>query len=661
MTMHELHNLSKCGGSLIRVAAVAAAVLLGGSRGYADILSTSAAVKPNNSLLVDVQVTTSASVEHVSITYQTIGVDPLVTRPTLVSSSGSTTITIGRLRAKRIYTYSVDAFDRDGAPAGTATGSFTTGSLPPALQSNTYTLTGRTTSPLVILHDNQTGFRGFVGLDLHSSDAPQIVWYYSDAPSNATGVLAVDGAGSIVQDRNGNLVIGDAGSGGPSAADGFYRAITPDGTPLAESPRDCTVTPPPSASPKPAGWIWGQGNDWHEHLLPGADGVGGTVLHLAKIVKDPFFDAGQAPQGKRLQAGVGIRRWNVAAGTDELVWDPFNFLDPLTERTNATNSDPGANSDFSSPILCAGATLQAEEWMHANSLQVAPTGVILMSVRHLDTVVAISPLLDRIAWRIGRVGSNFTFPNPGDKFYHEHYVRMLDNGNLLLFDNGNGRPATEGGQYTRALELALDWSSMTAAKVWEYRHQTGSSGGVPVYKYSDRVGAAQRLPNGNTIVWFGADIDTTSLKPKTAQTYTLVEADASREANAVAVLDVQIPPGTAFPYRALPVETLFGEIPASGNVASAASLTASPNPIRVTGAANGATTISWNAPNTASIEIHVGSPNGPLFAAGGNNGSAQTAAWVTDGTTFYLQDVTGGKPLTADNTLATLVVHLLRL
>jgi hypothetical protein len=33
---------------------------------------------------------------------------------------------------------------------------------------------------------------------------------------------------------------------------------------------------------------------------------------------------------------------------------------------------------------------------------------------------------------------------------------------------------------------------------------------------------------------------------------------------------------------------------------------------------------------------------------------------VTDGTTFYLQDVSGGKPLTANNTLATVVVHLQR-
>jgi hypothetical protein len=176
-------------------------------------------------------------------------------------------------------------------------------------------------------------------------------------------------------------------------------------------------------------------------------------------------------------------------------------------------------------------------------------------------MVAISPQLDRIAWRICRFKSDFTFPNPSDRFYYEHYVRMLENGNLLLFDNGNGRPAAEGGLYTRALELALDWNSMTAAKVWEYRHQTGASGGAPVYKYSDRVGAAQRLENGNTIVWFGADIDPTTLLPKSPQTYTLVEADASPEAGAVAVLDVQIPPGTGFPYRALPVETLFGEVP----------------------------------------------------------------------------------------------------
>jgi parallel beta-helix repeat protein len=89
------------------------------------------------------------------------------------------------------------------------------------------------------------------------------------------------------------------------------------------------------------------------------------------------------------------------------------------------------------------------------------------------------------------------------------------------------------------------------------------------------------------------------------------------------------------------------------------SLTANPNPITVTGnAIVGSTTISWNAPDAQIIEIHIGSPNGALLTTQGNRGSIQTGEWVSDGLTFYLQDVTGGKPLTLDYTLATLVVHL---
>jgi len=89
------------------------------------------------------------------------------------------------------------------------------------------------------------------------------------------------------------------------------------------------------------------------------------------------------------------------------------------------------------------------------------------------------------------------------------------------------------------------------------------------------------------------------------------------------------------------------------------SFTASPNPIPVTGAATlGVTTLSWSAPDADVVEIHVGSPNGPLFTQMGTRGSIQTGLWVSDGLTFYLQDVTGGKPLTSDYTLATLVVHL---
>jgi hypothetical protein len=544
---------------MLRNASKVSTLLLAAGIGSAEISSTSASVRSNNSLIVDIQVTTSGNAAQAQVTYRADGVDPLVSRFTPVSTTGTTTITIGRLRANRRYTYTVRAIDDHGGPAGASSGNFTTGVLPAPLLMNSYTLQGRTTVPLVILPHTEAGFRGYVALDLHSSDAPQVVWYYSNAPSTATGVLQVDTVQSIVRKRDGDFLISDGGTGPPPlSADAFYREITPDGTVVAESPATCSVTPPGATSAS-SGWIWGQGNDIHEMLVPGADGVPGTILHLAKIVKDPFFDAGLAPQGTRLQSGTAIRRWNPAAGTDEVVWDPFSFLDPLKERTDAANSDPGGNSNSHGPFPCAGASLDIEEWTHSNSLQVSPSGVILMSVRHIDTVIAISPQFDRIAWRIGRFGSDFAFPNPSDRFYHVHFVRMLENGNLLMLDNGGGRPAADGGQYTRALELELDWNSMKAAKVWQYRHAVGESGGVPVYKYADKVGAAQRLSNGNTLVWFGADTDPTTLVGKNPQIFTLIEADTRPEASALAVLDVQIP-GNAAIYRAFPLNTLFGEV-----------------------------------------------------------------------------------------------------
>jgi hypothetical protein len=90
-------------------------------------------------------------------------------------------------------------------------------------------------------------------------------------------------------------------------------------------------------------------------------------------------------------------------------------------------------------------------------------------------------------------------------------------------------------------------------------------------------------------------------------------------------------------------------------------LTASPNPIPVTGTAVLAvTTINWMAPGAEAVEVRIGSPNGALFVGGGSRGSAQTGIWVADGMTFYLQDISGGKPLTAENTLATVVIRLQR-
>lgn len=91
-----------------------------------------------------------------------------------------------------------------------------------------------------------------------------------------------------------------------------------------------------------------------------------------------------------------------------------------------------------------------------------------------------------------------------------------------------------------------------------------------------------------------------------------------------------------------------------------ASITATPNPTQSGTNGLGTALISWVAPNADRVEVHIGSPTGPLFSISGNRGWEETGAWVGDGTTFYLQDVSGGASASAANTIATTVVHLLR-
>ena len=97
-------------------------------------------------------------------------------------------------------------------------------------------------------------------------------------------------------------------------------------------------------------------------------------------------------------------------------------------------------------------------------------------------------------------------------------------------------------------------------------------------------------------------------------------------------------------------------LPIAGSGNSLVTFTASPNPI-VSTATFGQTTLTWSASGAQTVEVHIGSPNGSLFVQGGSSGSATTGNWVTDGMTFYLEDVSNGKTPNTVNTL-TLVVRM---
>ena len=101
-----------------------------------------------------------------------------------------------------------------------------------------------------------------------------------------------------------------------------------------------------------------------------------------------------------------------------------------------------------------------------------------------NQIVSLSADLRAIEWQLHGPDSDYEFPDPNDRFYGQHTAAQLGNGNVLLFDNGWGRPAAEGGRYSRALELRLDAAG---------RH-CGESVGIPADAGRLHEGQGQRVP-----------------------------------------------------------------------------------------------------------------------------------------------------------------------
>ena len=85
---------------------------------------------------------------------------------------------------------------------------------------------------------------------------------------------------------------------------------------------------------------------------------------------------------------------------------------------------------------------------------------------------------------------------------------------------------------------------------------------------------------------------------------------------------------------------------------STATITAGPNPVFTSDRYSvGETRLSWRTNQASTVEVRVNVPDGPLLASSTTAEYSQNVPWVTNGTCFYLQDVTGGRPLTSENTL----------
>jgi hypothetical protein len=461
----------------------------------------SASIDENNSLICHIQ----GSVDtpgKVTVQYWSEKTGPFISAP-VTTQGTSFSLEVMRLRPSTQYNFEVFLSTSSSFPVSQYQGTFTTGPLPAGLQDSRITdIQGTPSYDLLFLDYNCTNFNGMVAID-HDG---QIVWYYQN--DNQVFTLA--------QEDNHNVVFNEL-----SLGVGYtMKEIAPDGVTVHSI--DDTLDDGSVCAPH------GRWN--HEMLVR----PGNKVWTIGAEIRPVTLNGKDT-----LQTGGTIEEWDITKGTVTRLVSLFDLLDPVNNRT--------VDSDVTGGFFWMGNQNQysgeAEDWTHSNSLEVIPNGDILMSNRHLDQVIAIKPDFSGVDWKLGGYGSDFKFPNPADQFYHQHDVKMLPNGDLLLFDNGNLRPDDQGGQYSRAEELKLDFSTMQATKVWEYRYTPDL--------FSSAVGSVFRLNNGNTVVDFG--VDTAKDDPLI---FTVVEADLN--GNAAAVTRISSP-GKGDQYRAIPADSLNGE------------------------------------------------------------------------------------------------------
>lgn len=120
------------------------------------------------------------------------------------------------------------------------------------------------------------------------------------------------------------------------------------------------------------------------------------------------------------------------------------------------------------------------EWTHGNSLNVTPEGDLIVSYRRTSTVGIVDKASGSFKWKWG----------PGE-IDHQHHPTWLDNGRILLFDNGFHRSRAT---YSRVIEV----DPSTNEIAWEYM------GNPALSFYSHAISSSERQPNGNTLICEGS-------------------------------------------------------------------------------------------------------------------------------------------------------------
>lgn len=191
-------------------------------------------------------------------------------------------------------------------------------------------------------------------------------------------------------------------------------------------------------------------------------------------------------------AGEHVRTWRAYEHLEEIKqkFDRRSFLDTILDSLLARYSWLDVQeklTERAEGIYVQDAIVQYDHF-HLNTISILPntplaardkafaSGNLLICFRNVNQIAVLDKDTKEVLWVWGE--GSLEWP---------HHPTMLENGNILVFDNGVFR------KYSRVIEL----DPITRTIVWEYVADP------PEAFYSYGKGSSQRLPNGNTLICEG--------------------------------------------------------------------------------------------------------------------------------------------------------------
>ena len=181
--------------------------------------------------------------------------------------------------------------------------------------------------------------------------------------------------------------------------------------------------------------------------------------------------------------GREIGRWSTYEHLEEIIQalNPAPFLDTVLDSALAQIPHDGQRVESLKQNI---GNQYRYDYFHTNTITILPptplgerdrrfqAGNLLICFRNIDQIAVMEPDSGRILWSWGL-----------GELQGPHHPTMLDNGHILVFNNGVKRISSS----------IVELDPASGEIVWEYQADPPGS------FYSFSRGSAQRLPNGNTL------------------------------------------------------------------------------------------------------------------------------------------------------------------